>query len=394
MSKVSTHYGHFSGRVSRLTNEDEYSAATLDMDFSQNKKVTKVFNFNVFDGHGGNDCSQYLKTHLSSNIESLLMDTSSVDKLLKSYVERIGGYWARWYRRNRDHIIDSLIPDRTMPFYEDKLFRLRLLVGFLDTDMKFLEQEGNFSDPPTAEVHSGSTCTSVFLCPLDPSGQFKPQTSGDSLYYGENTLSKLTVAHVGDSKAILCDAQGVAHALTTDHHPSNPLEVMRLSKFQTDFLMVDSFGEERFINFANTRAFGDYPGKDKGISAEPEIHELLIGSPSLIKQYLQVSRNNALRHFGGDESFIVLVSDGVTNFLTDQEIVDIITVTVNNRGTWKGTPQLAASQVVKFVECIGGNDNATVSIIRLSGWAKWPTLDRTGRLREDKMMTNMRRDKR
>jgi protein phosphatase PTC6 len=66
-----------------------------------------------------------------------------------------------------------------------------------------------------------------------------------------------------------------------------------------------SFGSEMFLGrLANTRAFGDSKLKRYGISAEPEIsiHNLI----------------------GKKFAFMVLVSDGVTSVLSDQEIVDCV----------------------------------------------------------------------
>lgn len=167
-----------------------------------------------------------------------------------------------------------------------------------------------------------------------------------------------------------------------------------MTKYASDFFMTDSFGEERFINFANTRSFGDLSGKDKGISLEPEFFDFVIGDSSKLNFYKKLHRDDAplshIRDFGGDECFLVLISDGVSNYLSDQEVVDIVMSTANNKGLLKGTPHELAKEVVKFIEVIGGSDNATCNVIRLSGWGHWPMIDRTGKLREAKMMKDIR----
>ena len=68
--------------------------------------------------------------------------------------------------------------------------------------------------------------------------------------------------------------------------------------------MTDSFGEERISGLANTRAFGDIASKRVGVSAEPEIKRVELGA--------------------AEYSFIVMISDGVSGTLNDQEIVDIV----------------------------------------------------------------------
>lgn len=77
------------------------------------------------------------------------------------------------------------------------------------------------------------------------------------------------------------------------------------------------------------------------------------------------------------------MSDGVSGFASDQEIVDIVTSVGYASGFTRGTPQDSAREIVKYAEAVGGDDNATCIVVRLSGWGKWnKPLDRTGDLRE------------
>lgn len=94
---------------------------------------------------------------------------------------------------------------------------------------------------------------------------------------------------------------------------------------------------------ANTRAFGDMRSKRIGVSAEPEICRLEL-APA---QY----------------SFVVLVSDGVSGTLSDQEIVDIVKEAK--------TPEQGARDVVGFAtEVSREGDNATCLVVRLGGWER------------------------
>lgn len=94
---------------------------------------------------------------------------------------------------------------------------------------------------------------------------------------------------------------------------------------------------------ANTRAFGDMGSKRNGVSAEPEIRRIEV-APA---QY----------------SFMVLVSDGISGTLNDQEIVDIVKEAK--------TPEQGAKDVVAFAtEVSQEGDNATCIVVRMGGWER------------------------
>lgn len=381
--KSPSHFGHFTLRINRLYNEDKYSASVLQL-----KGERLIFNFNIFDGHGGEQCAVFLANELSREIEEssdLVGDATFRDDLIKKYSKNIGGYWKRWYKQreknfkamlhNEKRIKLSKIDHITNKIHDD--LNLRLTLSFLKADYDFFESDDNTA---------GSTCTSSFFetlySELDSS-----QTVAEKYYFNRNTVSKLTIAHVGDTRAILVDRTGLAHVLTQSHHPSNPMEALRLRKYATNFFMTDSFGEERFIALANTRAFGDVAYKEMGVTAEPDISELIVGDSKLIEKKLteEEIKNFTIGGLGGDESFLVLCTDGVTGMLTDQEIADVVMLHFNLNGQ-KSSPQKCAEEVIKFVEYVGGDDNATCLVVRLSGWGKWPMLDRTGELRQSRML--------
>jgi len=130
--------------------------------------------------------------------------------------------------------------------------------------------------------------------------------------------------------------------MTQNHHPSSPVESERLRKYAATFV-TDSFGEERMSGLANTRAFGDMQSKRIGVSAEPEIRKVEMAA--------------------GEYSFMVLLSDGVTGTLADQEIVDTVKEAK--------TPEHGARDVVSFAtEVSTEGDNATCLVIRLGGWER------------------------
>lgn len=445
--KVPSNFGYYTSRVTRLYNEDRWQAAILDLEpasrdgmlttedfahggvgLSAGIKATAslgdrvVFAFGVFDGHGGDECAQFLKDRLFGNVEGIKVDRDTCNGTVRWYRDKISGYWKRWGRKlgsvmlsecrieravyvfasergvdlddiesgkNLWWVFDMMAEEGKLSHWE--LFKIRLWLAYLDTDVEFLSYEtllntGEANDDEGKRlVNAGSTSTACYLYAVE-----RKDDDRNGYFYQNDVLSRLIVAQVGDTRAIICDKDGVAHSLTKNHHPSNPIEATRLRRYSTGLIMTDSFGEERYLNYANTRSFGDILAKDKGISAEPEFSEYLIGDRErLVKfkaRHSDSLRDNKIEDFGGDECFLVLVSDGVTNVITDQEIVDLVMTTFNNRGVNGGNPAKCAEEVVSFVEHVGGEDNATCLVIRLSGWGNWPVIDRTGKLREERML--------
>lgn len=178
----------------------------------------------------------------------------------------------------------------------------------------------------------GSTCSIALISTPTPSPFWHPASP-----------STIVTAHVGDTRILLCNtATGQATPLTSNHHPSLPEEATRLRRYAATFV-TDSFGEERVSGLANTRAFGDMASKRIGVSAEPEINRVEL-SPA-------------------EYSFMVLVSDGVSGHLSDQEIVDVVKEA--------RTPEQAARDVTSFAtETATDADNATTLVVRLGGWER------------------------
>lgn len=85
--------------------------------------------------------------------------------------------------------------------------------------------------------------------------------------------------------------------------------------------------------------------KRLGVSAEPDL---------------------TLRELGeGEYAFLVMVSDGVSGVLGDQEVVDIVKEA--------GTCEEAAKELCEFADEVGEEgkgDNVTAVVVRLGGWEK------------------------
>ena len=347
----------------------------------------QVFYFGVFDGHGGTECSGYLRERLHGSIEetakkyglesslkeavsqksetgggiaaaspSTAADPAKLeDSLICAWKQNVGGY----FRRFRPQAFKSDPPVADMPTVLTHAF-LQTDLSFLLAQLKLTSNDNDLvasdrplnandflhspSSVPTGPYHhdhhtskptpfkGGSTASIALIATPTPTPFWHPSTP-----------ATIYTAHCGDTRILLCAVStGQSEALTTNHHPSSPGEATRLRRYATSFV-TDSFGEERLSGLANTRAFGDMPSKRMGVSAEPEIRHVEVRA----SQY----------------AFMVMVSDGVTNAAADQEIVDIVKEA--------RTPEEGAKAVVAFATEVGEDgDNATALVVRLGGWER------------------------
>ena len=448
------HFGISTARGTRPCNEDTYKAGVIEIPaFARRAPVSltrsakdaasggggaagsaggdpQCFYFGVFDGHGGSDCSAFLREQLHTYIEgaarklglpsSLPYEDSSLSSasvnppgsaqsgfegdvferlhpqtaggeeetardrsqaqaharamnlqhaLVASWAETIGGYFKRFYpeqfRQGRPN--DSLAAGQDArlqlrrsgaePAVEGVDIESVLTYAFLQADFDFVVEQAKKLDedivrldralnedeilgqasrkaggPKARKFTGGSTCSVAMVSTPTPTPFWNPSTP-----------STLMTSHVGDTRILLCStANGRAVALTTNHHPSATVEGRRLRRFAASFV-TDAFGDERVGGLANTRAFGDLHSKPLGVSAEPEIRRVELQPAEF--------------------SFLVLMSDGISGLLGDQEIVDIVKES--------RTPEQGAKDVVGFAtEVSSEGDNATCMVIRLGGWER------------------------
>lgn len=457
------HFGAAESRGSRPYNEDRNQAGTIDIPaFARRTPISlvrstmnktgegtsadsaygdpQIFYFGVFDGHGGNQCSDFLRDELHGYIEEaaqefelrsslrtqqnsdaagmpthVLSDAEAggqkkldqvdikgskaiapkaeipeIDKhgavqevdnadavegvdpvaakasqckalrlqkeLVNEYKNTIGGYFRRfhppYFHMRQEH--DSSKPTISIESV--------LTYAFLRADLDFVAAQARKPDPDDPYVADAALNTDEVLGKphhFPPSGQgiggrtrFKGgstasvaliSTPTPAPFWHPAATSTLLVGHVGDTRILLCEtATGLPRPLTSDHRPSSPSESHRLRRFAASFV-TDSFGEERIQGLANSRAFGDMASKRLGVSAEPEITRTELGPA----QY----------------SFLVLMSDGVSGTLSDQEIVDVVKEAK--------TPEQGSKDVVAYAtEVSQDGDNATCLVVRLGGWER------------------------
>lgn len=353
------HFGATRARGTRPYNEDNYQAGiisvppfcqqpsprvdTTELAVREQSEEPSVFYFAVFDGHGGDAASVFLKDYLHQYIEATAALFGAEDQERRKELQNelvdawkeVGGY----FRRFR--------PDfglKGAGRKGDGGIAATLSYAFLKADIDFIKntrpwflkeeempEQLKMGDQGEINPFSGGSTASVVLL----------SSSSAEPYWHPHQTSTLITAHLGDTRALLCRvSDGLAVPLTTIHHPSSVSESARLRRYAAAFVS-DAFGEERFGIFANTRSVGDVTQKRLGVTAEPELTMRELGA--------------------GEYAFLVLVSDGVSTVIGDQEICDLVKECK--------TPEEASRELVAFVDEVGdAGDNATALVVRLGGW--------------------------
>lgn len=121
------------------------------------------------------------------------------------------------------------------------------------------------------------------------------------------------VSHVGDSRAVLARQQGaalMAEDLTEDHRPTVEGERRRIQAAGGQVRRLDGDIPHRvfltgkmYPGLAMTRSIGDTVGVTAGVTSTPDV------------SYLKVQE---------DWRFVLICSDGIWEFITSQEAVDIV----------------------------------------------------------------------
>uniref|UniRef100_A0A2R5LKW4 Protein phosphatase 1k mitochondrial n=1 Tax=Ornithodoros turicata TaxID=34597 RepID=A0A2R5LKW4_9ACAR len=191
--------------------------------------------------------------------------------------------------------------------------------AFLDINNAFARYVA-FNWPDGDESSSGTTATVCLL----------------------RNSTEMAVAHVGDSRAILCRS-GEVRRLTTDHQAGQKLEGERI-KMSGGRVITDSLGRT-LVNgrLAMTRSLGDLDLKPFGVIPLPD------------------TRSLEVKH--GKDAFVILTTDGVNCVMSDQEIVDA----VNSCSTPCEAAGFVADQAMHFAS----QDNATAIVMPFGTWGKY-----------------------
>ncbi|RWS03542.1 protein phosphatase 1K-like protein, partial [Dinothrombium tinctorium] len=156
---------------------------------------------------------------------------------------------------------------------------------------------------------------------------------------------ELVVAHVGDSRALLC-RNGNAKKLTIDHNANLTTETQRIIKSGGRIELNNSGTGLVNGRLAMTRSIGDFDLKPFGVIALPD------------------TRSYEIKH--GKDAFLILTSDGVNFVMNDQEVVN----SVNRCRDAQEAAQFVVDQALHY----GCEDNATVVVVPFGAWGKFKSL--------------------
>ena len=146
----------------------------------------------------------------------------------------------------------------------------------------------------------------------------------------------LTIAHVGDSRGVLCRKNGQALALTQDHKPELPEEKRRIEALGG---FVSYLGCWRAMGIlAMSRALGDLFLKPY-VSAEPDVSAMALEA---------------------SDEFLILASDGVFDVFDNDQVVRIVRSA--------DSPQEAAHLLTSSAFHAGSLDNVTAVVVTLKGY--------------------------
>ena len=220
----------------------------------------------VFDGHGGNGVSRYLRENLYKTLRYYLYEESEDD----------------YYKKHDANT--SNISAVTDPSVNSRYSALSIAhhVSALRSAFRSVEREVISLE---SLQHEGSTAVAVML------------------HESENGNRTLISANIGDSRAVL-SRRGRAISLTRDHKPNDEKEKARIMALGETVEWDSYSGVYRVRNLSLSRAIGDSYAKPY-VSSEVEIKRFPLGED------------------GADE-FIVLASDGLWDVMESQEVVTYI----------------------------------------------------------------------
>lgn len=136
-----------------------------------------------------------------------------------------------------------------------------------------------------------------------------------TMCYHDLVKKKLTIAYCGDSRAVVAEKKGGKWNValgTEDHKPNLPNEKSRIEKAGGRVVFDGYFNHRVFTKDGRgglnmSRALGDSVAHKAGVSAEPEVHTV------------------DLTKLTGDEQILLVCSDGVWEFIENDEAVSMVT---------------------------------------------------------------------
>lgn len=170
------------------------------------------------------------------------------------------------------------------------------------------------------------------------------------IQHGKNNVHNLLkVINLGDCRAVLCDCNNRAIALTKDHKPMAFDEFRRITNLGGN-ITQDRGDDPRINNLSVSRAFGD-------LDAKPHVTHL----PEIFDYELNVKSGEIA------DKFLIMACDGVWDVLSCQDAVDFVLFRLSEirqieTRKGKGTNNIA-QMLGKHAISKGSEDNISVIII-------------------------------
>lgn len=157
---------------------------------------------------------------------------------------------------------------------------------------------------------------------------------------GAGQTYKLTIANIGDSRALLCRA-GETVALTEDHKPTNEIERSRI-------VAAGGFVQAARVDgqLALSRAMGD--SQYKGNAEIPDDEQKVIAVPDVTTETM------------GPNDFLLICCDGIFESFTNEEAVDFVKEKMKTHGE---DPAMIMALLLDAVLHAGSKDNMTALLI-------------------------------
>mmetsp|Transcript_33088 Transcript_33088/g.63213 ORF Transcript_33088/g.63213 Transcript_33088/m.63213 type:complete len:676 (-) Transcript_33088:380-2407(-) len=270
----------------------------------------------VFDGHGGDECSNYLVDALPRHIRNQMLTDREA---LRQSIEN--GRGPRGLHTDSGEDATS------------EIMRRVLKTAYLRADKEFIS--------PKNAPQSGSTGATVVL-------------------FGR----RLFAANVGDSRVVLARKNGACLELTSDHKPSRPDEAARVRAAGGFILHKRVMGE-----LAITRAFGDKSFK-MGIKAmlEEDADELGGGvsddaTKDLTAPLVSAEPEIASIVLSHDDEFLLLACDGLFDVFKSQDAITFARQElIAHRGEPAEVARILSDQAIRVRR---SRDNVSILIVVL-----------------------------
>ncbi|KAF8419294.1 phosphatase 2C-like domain-containing protein [Tirmania nivea] len=444
LNRAKQHYGFLRSRGNRPYNEDWSQAGVLDLPLQSVVQATtaatgpstdksgffspssspsnSVFYYAVFDGHGGDECSIFLKSRLHEYIENTAKEFYPTDVLPSPSV-------AGAEVEPGTAVGHTMEEDLSQKMHRKKL-QADLVSEWRETIGGYFRRfKPNFSGPATTTgpVNRDTRGVAPSKFSMDSTSaalRMSASATGDGSWESILTYAFLRAdldfikgkwrntapaaeggnAGVGEQaqaqgETAVADASPTPHKSKSGSTASTALiftppssNVPYWSPKATSTLLTAHIGDTRIL-LSSTLTGNAVPLTSSHHPSHPlESRRLRRYAAAFISDSFGEERFGVLantRSFGdasqkrsgitaepevtrrelkGTEwAFMVLCSDGVSGVLSDQEIVDIIKE--------KETPEEGAKAVVEFAEEVvgrgnGGGDNSTCLVVRLGGWER------------------------